>query len=168
MAKIKTCIIVILAILLAITSFQTIYPRLAHKMEYVRPSTIISVDYKETNYNYSKLAIREKLENLVGVNFYIYKEKDTSSKYLGKTDFIFRTITLGKNLKVADYVEVLCHELLHLKYNTADERFTQYQTFVYLYNSEFKQTAINIIYKMNYGYYYYDYNCYSQIIDYLS
>lgn len=168
MTKFKTCIIVILAILLLIVSFQTIYPRFSHIMKYKAPTCSVLVQYKETDYGYSKSTIKDKLENIVGIKFYIYKEKNICSEYLGKTNFMFRTITLDKNLTNNEYIEVLCHELLHLKYNTANERFTQYQTFVYLYNSEFKQSALNIIYKLQHDYYYYEYDCYSQIIDYLS
>lgn len=168
MTKFKTCIIVILAVLLLIVAFQSIYPRFAHRMEYVEPTDIISVQYKEVDYGYSKSTIKDKLKNIVGIKFYIYIEKNISSEYLGKTSFMFRTITLDKNLTNNEYIEVLCHELLHLKYNTANERFTQYQTFVFLYNSEFRQTALNILYKMQYGYYAYEYNCYSQIVEYLS
>ena len=168
MTKFKTCIIVILAVLLLIVAFQSIYPRFAHRMEYVEPTDIISVQYKEVDYGYSKSTIKDKLENIVGVRHYIYIEKNTNKKYFGITNFIFRTIVIDKSLTAYDYVEVLCHELIHLKYNTANERFTQYKTFVYLYNSEFKQSALNIIYKLQHDYYYYEYDCYSQIIYYLS
>lgn len=168
MTKFKTCIIVILAVLLLIVAFQSIYPRFAYRMEYITPTDIISMQYKEIDYGYSKSTIKDKLENIVGIKFYIYKEKNISSEYLGRTNFIFRTIILDKNLTNNEYIEVLCHELLHLKYNTANERYTQYQTFVYLYNSEFRQTALNILYKMQYDYYAYEYNCYSQIVEYLS
>jgi hypothetical protein len=57
--------------------------------------------------------------------------------------------------------------LLHLKYNTINERYVQYQTFVTLFNSEFRQIALNIVYKMQEGKYLYEYNCYAQIYDYL-
>lgn len=149
-------------------SINLLIQNMTLRMEYIAPTDIISMQYKEIDYGYSKSTIKDKLENIVGIKFYIYKEKNISSEYLGRTNFIFRTIILDKNLTNNEYIEVLCHELLHLKYNTANERYTQYQTFVYLYNSEFRQTALNILYKMQYSYYSYEYNCYSQIVEHLS
>lgn len=168
MTKFKTCLIIILALCLSVITFQCIYPRLAHKMSYVAPQHSILIERPNPTYYYSKDLIRTKLEYLTGVKYYIYKEKVTKPKYYARTSFMFRTIAIDNSLTINEYVEVLCHELLHLKFNTANERFTQYQTFVFLYNSEFRQTALNILYKMQYGYYAYEYNCYSQIVEYLS
>ena len=168
MTKLKTCIIVILSILSAITSFQAIYPRFSHRMEYVIPNDIIYVSYIDIDYNYSKQDIRLRLESITGIKYYFYTEKSLKNNIMGYTNITLRHITIDSNISNNEYIEVLCHELLHLKYNTGNERFTQYKTFVTLYNSEFKQIANNIVNKMYNGYYHYDYNCYAQIIEYLN
>jgi hypothetical protein len=163
--KIKTSIIVILAVLLiAITGFN-IYIRCANRMPYVFATHTVYVQYQHITYSYSNKEIKHKLEDLVGVKNYNYNEKNI--KQYGRTQLMFRAITIRKNLSQLDYIEVLCHELLHLKHYTLNERSTQYKTFKTLYNSEFKQIALNIAYKMQYGEYPYEYECYAQIVEYL-
>ena len=134
-------------------------------MPYVYATHSIYMEYKDTTYNYSNMEIKEKLEDLVGVNHYIYKEQNIERR--GRTLLMFRIITIQRNLSQMLYIDVLCHELLHLKYYSINERFVMYKTFITLYNSEFKQVAINIAYRMKHGYYPYKYECYAQIVEYL-
>ena len=46
---------------------------------------------------------------------------------------MFRFVIIDKTLIENEYIEVMCHELMHLKYNTINERYVQYQTFVTLF-----------------------------------
>lgn len=160
-------IIICLSILLFIVGFEAIYVRVAHKMEWRATQFVIEVEYKDVDYGYSKKQIRNKIEKLTGVNIYLYKEKYLREGDKGICFPMFRFVIIDKNLTQNEYIECICHELTHLKYNTVNERYVQYQTFVTLFNSEFRQIAINIVYKMQYGEYLYEYECYAQIYDYL-
>lgn len=164
---IKSMLIFLISLLLCILIFQIIYPRFSYNMKYVKPTIYLGVQYKYVDYKYSKQEIKNKLENIINVDYYIYIETDLKDNINGCTNLMFRCILIDKDLSQLDYIETMCHELIHLKYDTANERFTQYQTFITLYNSEFRQVALNIIYYMENGYYCYDYDCYSQIVDYL-
>ena len=164
--KIRTTIIILLSVLCALLSFLTIYSFTANNMPY-KASRILSISYTEPTYNYSKTEIRKKLNSITGVSWYIYRDKNLKSEISGQTNLIFRTIEVSPYLTQSEYIEVMCHELMHLKYHTRNERFTQYQTFVTLYNSEFKDVALNIAYNMQYGDYPYEYDCTAQIVDFL-
>lgn len=164
---IEKLIIVLLVVMWMILVFEIVYPLYSYKMDYVQPTRYIGVQYQHVTYSYSRQEVRNKLENILGVNHYIYIEKELEDNIGGYTYPMFRCIVINTNLSELDYVEAICHELIHLKYNTGSERFVQYQTFITLYNSEFKQVAINIIYYLENGYYYYEYDCYAQIVEYL-
>lgn len=166
-SKIKTIIILILSILLVIFGVLTIYPHCSHKMKYKHATNTIYIKRVEIEYNYSKQEIRNKLEDITGISWYIYREKNLKEGTYGRTQLMFRTIEVEPSISENKYIEVVCHELLHLKYYTLNERFTTYQTFVTLYNSEFKQVALNMIHDMQYGEYLYEYECYAQIVEYL-
>lgn len=165
--KTKIIIIVCLSILLFVVGFEAIYIKVSHKMEWRPVEHIVQVEYKDIDYGYSKKQIRNKLEKLTGVTLYFYKEKTLKDGQHGMASPMFKFILVDKNLPENEYIEVMCHELIHLKYNTINERYVQYHTFVTLFNSEFRQTALNIVHKMQYGEYLYEYNCYAQIYDYL-
>ena len=163
----KTKIIIVLSALLLAVGFEAIYVRVAHRMEWIPNKSVVAVEYKDIDYGYSKKEIRNKLETLTGVKWYSYKEKTLKEGNKGMSSPMLRRIVVDKNLTENEYIEVMCHELLHLKYNTINERYVQYHTFVTLFNSEFRQIALNIVYKMQYGEYLYEYVCYAQIYDYL-
>ena len=162
----KKAVIIIICILLGIVTFEMIYPRVAYKMEYKSANTSIYVEYKEVT-NYTKQEVKSKLEELLGLSCYFYQEKDLGEEISGVSYLMFRFIIIEKDLNINDYIEVLCHEMIHLKYNTLNERFTQYKTFEVLYNSEFNQVALNIAYNMKHGIYPYEYDCYAYIVEYL-
>lgn len=133
-----------------------------------RPVTfVVGVEYEDVDYGYSKKQIRNKLEKLTGVTLYFYNEKTLRDGDKGVSNPMYRFIVIDKSLSANEYIEIMCHELMHLKYNTVNERYVQYHTFVTLFNSEFRQIALNIVHKMQYGEYLYEYNCYAQICDYL-
>lgn len=165
--KIKIIIIICLSVLLVIIGVDAIYIRTAHKMEWRSAKYVAQVKYEDIDYGYSKKQIRNKLEKLTGQKLYFYKEKTLRDGDKGISSPMLRFVIIDKNLTSNEYIEVMCHELIHLKYNTINERYVQYQTFVTLFNSEFRQIALNIVYKMQYGEYLYEYECYAQIYDYL-
>lgn len=147
-------------------SIYTIYPLFSHKMEYVEATDKLNIQYQTIDYNYSREELKAKVEDLVGVKFYFYKDNPPKDNN-GYTLLPIRVVYIDEALSDNDYIEALCHELTHLKYNTRNDRFTQYQTFITLYNSEFRQVALNIAYGLENGYYTEEYNCYAQIVDFL-
>ena len=73
--KIKIIIMICLCALICVFGFEAIYIRVAHRMEYKPIEYVVNVEYKDVDYGYSKKQIRNKLEELTGVNLYFYKEK---------------------------------------------------------------------------------------------
>ena len=167
MKNFKIIILIILSGMLAITSFQCIYPIFSHKMDYKSPTKIISVEYNyNLSYPYTRNEVRKKIENIVNVKHYLYFEysmKDAD----GRAVQIIRSVFLNKDTNLNKYIQDICHELIHIKYNTFNERFVQFKTFEYLYNSEFIELAINMIVEMQHGLYPYEYDCYQQIVEFL-
>lgn len=156
-----------LVVLLVYSVFQVVYPQCSHKMPFVEPNGAVSINYEPNiDYGYDRHKIRQKLNALVGVHFYMYRERRLNDCW-GRTVILYRLVEVDRDIAINDYIETVCHELCHLKYNTANERYTQYKTFVTLYESEFRQIALNIAYKMQRDKYSRQYNCLGQIIEYL-
>ena len=163
---VRSLIIVCEILLLALFWFEIVNARLV-KMPYEIPNSSIYVEYVNIDYGYTKAELKTKIENLTGQRWYIYREKELEPFTYGQTYIMFRWVEISEDLDLNTYAETLCHELVHLKYNTGDERFTTYQTFVILYESEFRQIALNMLYGQANGQYSYDYDCYAQMVNYL-
>lgn len=139
--------------------------RMSQTIEYVAIEPKISLEYEPYTTNMTKVDIRERMERIVGVRLYRETFKPIMSK--GETNFFTRVIRIRDDISATDYIWVLCHEMVHLKYYSDCERFTQFKTFEYLYNSEFKAMAINLACSMRDGGFEREYNCYAQIEEYL-
>lgn len=108
----------------------------------------VSYNFEETN----RTKIRTKIENLLDLKFYTYKEYNNlcNGRAYGQTIFGFRKIKVVNYLDTNTYIETFCHEAIHLKYYNSNERWTTYKTFVVLFESndkDLKQCAINWAYK---------------------
>lgn len=158
---------IVCIILSAISLGALIYPNFSHKMRYRKPDRALEVQYEQTDYRLSTGEIRSRIEDLVGVKMYWYKEKELSGRD-GKSNIYIRRVVMDANCNQNDYIENFCHELLHLKYFTTNERFVNYKTFVTLYESEFRQVALNLAWKMQDGRIDHEYDCLAQICDYLA
>lgn len=83
-----------------------------------------------------------KLINKEFKTFYIYNEKDLLSNtteeivQLGYANNLFRTVTVDKNLSSWIYIEVLSHEIAHIKYCTLNDTYVQYMVFKTLFESK--------------------------------
>lgn len=104
----------------------------------------VSYNFDETN----RTKIRTKIENLLDLKFYAYKEynKICNGRAYGQTVLGFRKIKIANYLDTNTYIETFCHEAVHLKYYNCNERWTTFKTFTILFESEdkdFKQCAIN-------------------------
>lgn len=87
------------------------------------------------------------LLNLLYDTSYTYSEQDyIGEKIAGDSNIADRHIIVLSNLSVIDYIWVLSHEIVHIKYQAANETFTEYTSIVTLYESEiivFKKVALN-------------------------
>ena len=119
-----------------------------------------------SNIHISKQEIRVLLENELDFKNYVYKEGNTKNYSVA----MFRYINVDKDLDVEQYCIVLCHEMCHIKYFTANERYTQFMAFKSLYesdNEELKNVGAWFgIYVLN-RMYNETYDCSKLIIDYL-
>lgn len=108
------------------------------------------------------------LEDELDFKKYSYKEGDYSKA--GYANAFYRTIKVYKDLNVEDYCIVLCHEMCHIKYFTANEIYTQFMAFKSLYesdNEELKQAGTWLgIYVLN-GDRPANYDCSYYIVEYL-
>ena len=87
----------------------------------------------------------------------------------GTCSFLIGLIRIDDSLNVSDYTKALVHERLHLYYYTGCERFIQYQTFRFLYESEnlfFHKVGVEIAIQILENKYPEHYNCTGQIIEY--
>ena len=76
-----------------------------------------------------------------GISYRLRFDDIREQGILGTANFFcgiswFNIVTLDNDLTGWDMLYVLTHELCHIKYYTADETFTEYMTFVELYESE--------------------------------
>lgn len=159
--------VVVFIILAVISLGALIYPNFSHKMPYREPTKVLDLRHEQIEYKVSTGEIRGRIEDLVGVKLYWYSEKPLSER-VGKSNLHLRRVVMDSNAPQSDYIETLCHELLHIKHFTASERFVNYKTFVTLYESEFRQVAINMALEMQNGKVEREYNCLAQICDYLA
>lgn len=158
----------IIFIILSVISLSIlIYPNFSHRMLYREPNKTLEVQYEQTDYKLSNGEIRRSIEDLVGVKVYWYSEKSISDR-AGKSNLYVRRVVMDTNASQNDYIETLCHELIHIKHFTANERFVNYKTFTTLYESKFRQVALNMAWEMQNGQCEKEYNCLAQICDYLA
>lgn len=75
------------------------------------------------------------LNNEFRVDYILYYTNFESDCINGRVTIIFNIIEIDEKLNGEMFVIVLTHELVHLKYNTCDERFANFYTFLSLYES---------------------------------
>lgn len=160
----KICIAII--IISVISLYILIYPNFSHKMPYIESTQVPTFKQENIVYNMSTDDIRNTIEGLVGIKSYWYDEKPMV--VAGTSNLYLRRVVMDTTASQNDYIETFCHELLHIKHFTSNERFVNYKTFITLYESEFRQVALNMAWKMQNGQCEKEYNCLAQICDYLA
>lgn len=115
----------------------------------------------------------ELVNNHFKINYTLKFDSLQSSGLLGKTMPIINVVTIDNNLSGWEVISTLTHELCHIKYYTISETFTEFKTFVELYesnNSILKNRAEWLVYEHCVKQYrkYTDYDCSWYIIDYLN
>lgn len=139
----------------------------APTMPFIEPDPQLQLNYQPYATSLEKWQIRAKLDDIMDTGLYIETFTDFQGGTLGQCNSYFRVVWIDKDISTIDYVWTMCHELVHLKHHTICERYTNYMTFVYLYNSEFRPMAINLACSMRDGGFTEEYNAYMQIEQYL-
>lgn len=112
------------------------------------------------------------IDNLFGINYTLKWGDLKKDGLLGTSKVIINVVTLDNTLTGWDILYTLTHELCHIKYYTSNETYTEFRTFVELYESNndvLKNRAEWLIYeqcvlKTRYGT---EYDSSWYIIDYL-
>ena len=85
---------------------------------------------------FTKEEYKTYIEKDLGLNCYIYAEKDLGAIYTGKAYPMIRTIIMDDDLINYQYCQTFAHEVLHLKLCLKNETYISYETFKYLYEDE--------------------------------
>lgn len=126
---------------------------------------MLNSEVQNSQYSETKQEMRALLNKELGLGIYIYNEGDANY-----SSAVFRYIEVQKTLGVEEYCFILCHEMCHVKYFSANEIYTQFMTFKTLYESN-NPTLKRVgtwfgIYVLN-GCYSTGYDCSAMIVDYL-
>lgn len=68
----------------------------------------------------------EIIEDLVGYDNYTLSKYDFKFPLQGRANLLTNHIQIDYNLSFNSFVFTFTHELIHLKYKSANERFTNY------------------------------------------
>ena len=90
--------------------------------------------YEETPQ--TKNEIVELVNNEFGFQYVLYYTNFNDLFINGRATLFFNIIEIDEDLAGEQFAIVLTHELVHLKYRTTDERFTNFHTFLTLYESQ--------------------------------
>lgn len=112
-----------------------------------------TLQYMEFKYNYSQNTItldidRNTAKKMVLDNIntpHLYFESELGEAKCGVSSPFTRVVIVDKDIDVATYIIAYTHELIHVKYQTVNERYTAYKTFLVLYesgNKTLKQVAM--------------------------
>lgn len=148
----KKIIIIILSILLSIILAFDIYLVYNH----VNKKPQLSLDvipyehfYMEQEHietQYTKLEIKKMIDDIYNVNYEYQEVGFLNSNVLGKSDIEKRVVNVVPYTTEIEYIWVLSHELVHIKYQTTNETFTEYTSIITLYESNnilFQKVALN-------------------------
>lgn len=95
--------------------------------------------YKEYDTNLaplSKQEYRSIIEDQRDLNFYFYDEKVLNGEYNGYAFATIRLILVDERVTGFDYAVVFTHEVMHIKEMVGNERWVNFETFKYLYESD--------------------------------
>lgn len=152
--KIVSCFSCFITIIILSTS---LYFRFHHHLPY-KYADLGNISWEVVQSNKTREEIREDINKLVNItnDDYTLEEKYLLDDNMtaGKAFLISRVIYIDPRLDDANYVMTLTHELVHIKYRSGDERFTQYTAWTLLYtsnNSYFTNIALWQAYVDNAG-----------------
>ena len=146
----KKFIIIILSILLALVIGFDIYLVYRHHHPKEPPHLAVipyehfTMPQEHIETDLTKAEIKILIDNLYKTKYEYQEVEETEQLVWGYThDGI---IEVYKNVDNLDYIIVLAHEIVHIKYGTSDETFTEYTSIITLYESNnilFQKVALN-------------------------
>ncbi len=174
---IKTSIIAIGIIAIIIISSCAYFQR-RMPVEYIEIEDYeiqLASDYLKSQYQLcttsrTNMEYKQIIEKDFNCSFYIYKEAFLPETVDGQCQILIRTITMNESINGFFYCSAFAHEMIHLTEYIAQENYVEFQTFKYLYehyDPEFHNFGIQLALHCFAGGYPVEYNCSSQIIDYL-
>lgn len=121
-----------------------------YAVEEVEQSTLEKINNIENPHiDYTRKEIKQIVSSNLKFKNYIYIEADNfSDGRLGRALVPLNSIIVKPNISdKEEYAIMLTHELIHLKYHTTNETFTQFMTFKHLYesNNEYLKYASKIL-----------------------
>lgn len=148
----KKIIIWVLSILLGLTTIANVI--ITYKIKNIdKPATLRVVPYEhyyspqeEIICNLTKAEVKELLNDIYQTSYTYSEQEYLGENVKGVADVTNKHITLLSDLHTIRYIEVLSHEIVHIKYQTSNETFTEYTSIVTLYESgieTFKKIALN-------------------------
>ena len=162
-------IILLCLIIIALIVFEIWYVLSMNKLEYktYNRALITNVyNYDEDKHlNYKK--VLDDYYNTPHLTF--YTDKFLKNNENGKSSVIARIIWIRPNLKGLNDIKTYAHEIIHVKYQVANERFVQFKTITTLYESEdnfLKYVAINYANDILKGNYTKEYDCGYYLLEY--
>ena len=148
----KKFIIIILSILLATIIGFDIYLVYRHYNQ-VEPPHLDVIPYEHfympqehIETQYTKLEIKEMIDCIYNVDYKYQEVGFLNSNVLGKSNIDKKVLKIVPYINEIEYIWVLSHELVHIKYQTANETFTEYTSIITLYESNnilFQKVALN-------------------------
>ena len=122
-----------------------IYSNVNHILPYMG-ANIEGVNFNSTRPTHiNKEYIKNQIDDIFNCN-YILTYKNLNDGYNGVSYIMLKVITLDNDLSLEEFTMTLTHELVHITYFTANERFTSFKAFQILYesgNEYFKNVALS-------------------------
>lgn len=132
----------------------------------------IELNIKSYKVTYTKEEAKIEIEKIIKPKLYMYLEKDFDKNIANAaiTYLVPRIIIVKPNIHIKDYILSYTHELVHLNELVTNERYTNFRTFVILYesgNEQFKNIALEYAYLDMKGRVTPEYSCWYYIKQYL-
>lgn len=146
----------------------TVYSHLSHNLPYKDGYCNIEFMLDDSNLTYN--IVQTEVDNLFNCQYILIHKDLSDTDIIGRTYIIPKIIIIHDDLSMEDFVITLTHELIHITHLTANERYTSFQTFKILYESNndyFRNVALYFAVLQVNNCYPYDYDCSGYIADYL-
>lgn len=167
MKKLIDITIIVIYVILSIVLLINIIINFPRSVKSIGTYTVeVNIDFDKVGSNNT---VRDQISNYFKIN-HSYKEVDNlSGLTLGYSNILFKKVFILSHLEKDVYGIVLTHELMHIKYFTADERYVNFMTFKNLYESnndtlvELGKQQMKLVLE---GFYPERYNCSDDIYNY--
>lgn len=170
MKKLKI-VIIVLVIINVFLGIETLVYKTHKMLKYVpcddKTGFEILIDEEAVAINWTNEECKQQVERLFGNPKYIYSEWNLDRSFCSVN---IRYVGINNSLTGVYYIQDLTHELIHLTEWVGNERYTQYRTFVRLYESNVPELhesgirfALTEYYSDNGG----EYDCWYYINEYL-